>query len=304
MDKLTGYLNHNYAHSLQEFGQPRELPRCKGWLLERKIPGSEGHDAMGCYPLFVCKDWSQLSHDLENIGNDLVSVSLVTDPFGQYDEAYLRECFRDVVTPFKKHFIVDLQQPGDAIVCRHHRRYARKALRHLRVEACQEPAQLIDEWATLYDNLIKRHALNGIKAFSRRAFALQLRIPGTVMLSAMHNGIPIAQQVWFVQGEVGYNHLSAISEAGYTLKASFALYWFAIEYFSGRARWLDLGGGAGARNDSMDGLSLFKCGWSTETRIAYFCGRIFDRKRYSAIVKAKGVDSTDYFPAYRKGEFT
>jgi hypothetical protein len=83
---------------------------------------------------------------------------------------------------------------------------------------------------------------------------------------------------------------------------SYALYWFAIEYFGDKVRWLDLGAGPGVKGKGKDGLSQFKRGWSTETRTAFFCGRIFDRARYSEIVRAKGVSTTDYFPAYRKNE--
>lgn len=102
---------------------------------------------------------------------------------------------------------------------------------------------------------------------------------------------------------MAYSHLTAFSELGYMLRASYALYWFAIERFSDKVRWIDLGGGAGVRSKDTDGLSTFKRGWSTGTRPAYFCGRIFDRKRYQEIVEAKGVSATDYFPAYRRGEF-
>jgi hypothetical protein len=50
-------------------------------------------------------------------------------------------------------------------------------------------------------------------------------------------------------------------------------------------------------------LSRFKRGWATGTRTAYFCGRIFDRANYREITRASGCMATDYFPAYRQGEF-
>ena len=43
-----------------------------------------------------------------------------------------------------------------------------------------------------------------------------------------------------------------------------------------------------------DGLSWFKSGWATATRIAYFCGRVLDRKRYEALA-CRGA-KTGYFP--------
>ena len=92
-------------------GRPiRWLPASGGWLLERPIAGSDYRDAMGCYPLFVCRDWGGLAADLEPLRHELVSLALVTDPFGQYDEALLHGCF-DVVMPFKPHFVADLSQP-------------------------------------------------------------------------------------------------------------------------------------------------------------------------------------------------
>lgn len=300
---MTGYMHPGYAQSLAEFGTPRELPRCGGWILVRQIPGFPYHDAMGCYPLFCCQDWSQLYADLEDIGDELVSLSLVTDPFGEYDPTYLHQCLGDVVIPFKEHFVIDLHRSIDDIVSRHHRYYARKALEKVYVEECQEPGQFLDEWMALFNTLVDRHNIKGIKAFSRTAFAKQLSIPGMVVSRAVYQDTTVGGNLMFVQGEVVYGHVLALSEVGYKLGASYALYWSAIEYFSGKVRWYDIGAVPGMSNDSADGLSRFKRGWSAGTRTAYFCGRIFDHERYSEIVKAQGISATDYFPVYRKGEF-
>jgi hypothetical protein len=244
-----------------------------------------------------------LCADLGDIGGDLVSLSLVTDPFGDYEVALLRRCFGDVVFRFKDHFVLDLHRPLQESVSRHHRYYARKAQKSVHVEECKEPTQCLEEWVSLYADLIKRHNIVGMKAFSRSAFAQQLSIPGTVMLRAVHQDMVVGAQIWFVQGDVAYSHLTACSELGYKLRASYALYGSAIDFFSGKVRWLDWGAGAGVRTGSTDGLSTFKRGWSKEIRPAYFCGRIYDRARYSELVKAKGIADTNYFPAYRKGEF-
>ena len=124
------------------------------------------------------------------------------------------------------------------------------------------------------------------------------------MFRAGHEERTVGMLLWYIQEEVGYYHLVAYSPVGYNLHASFALFWFAIEYFAANGlRWLNLGAGAGVRGDGTDGLSRFKHVWSTGTKTAYFCGRIFDRARYSEIVRAKGISATDYFPAYRNGEF-
>ena len=301
---MTGYKHPSYAKSFMEFGTPRELPRSKGWILERQIPGFTYRDAMGCYPLFACQDWSQLYADLEDIGNELVSLSLVTDPFGEYDEAYLEQCFKDIVIPFKEHFIVDLSYPVHTFVSRHHRRYAKKALSVVSVERCNDPAQFVNEWVDLYATLINRHNIKGILAFSGMSFAKQLSVPGMVMFRAVHEKDTIGILLWYIQGEVGYYHLGAYTTLGYELRASFALFGFAIDYFAANGlKWLNLGAGAGIEGGGSDGLSRFKRGWSTGTRAAYFCGRIFDHHKYTEIMKVKGLTDSDYFPAYRKGEF-
>jgi len=303
-EAATGYMHSGYAESLAEFGAPRRLRRSGGSILQRQILGFPYHDAMTCYPLFACQDWSQLHTDLEDIGNGLVSLSLVTDPFGHYDTTLLQQCFKDVVIPFKEHFVVDLSRPIDTFVCKHHSRYARKALQQLYVERCEDPERLTDDWVGLYANLINKHNIMGVAAFSKTAFAKQLSVPGIVVFRAVHEDKLIGMILWYVQGDVAYYHLGAYSPLGYDLRASFGLFWFAIEHFAGNGlRSLSLGAGAGVTSDSTDGLSRFKRGWSTGTRTAYFCGRIFDLARYAEIVQAKGISATDYFPAYREGEF-
>ncbi len=304
MHLVTGYQHHAYADSLSEFGTPRYLPRSGGWILKRPIPHCEYRDAMGSYPLFACADWSQLAADLEEVGEELVSLSLVADPFGPPDAALLRCCFPDRMAAFKEHFVLDLDRFAETSLSAHHRRYARKALRELRVECSQEPAQWLDDWTRLYAVLIARHSIRGIPAFSRCAFARQLQVPGIVAFRAVWNETNVGMLLWYQQQEVGYYHLGAYSEEGYLRHASFALFRFAIDYFrESGLRWLDLGAGAGVQNAGDDGLSRFKQGWATGTRTAYLCGRIFSPRRYAEIVRAMGVPATDYFPAYRLGEF-
>ena len=70
---MSGYAHPAYAWSLQEFGCPRELPRCGGWVLERQVPGTSERDATGCYPLFACADWGRLREDLDAIGGSLLT---------------------------------------------------------------------------------------------------------------------------------------------------------------------------------------------------------------------------------------
>ncbi len=285
----TGYLHRRYAESLAQVGTPRFLPRSRGWILQRRIPASECQDAMGSYPLFACEDWSQLHRDLDDIGDGLICVSLVTDPFGECDEQSLRHCFKDVVFPFKQHFVVDLSAAG-AGIHPHHRRNVRTAFRDVRVELCQAPNQYLEEFSSLYDNLIRRHSIKGIPAFSRAAFAGQLQVPGLVMFRAVHQDVTVGITLWYTQRDVGYYHLGAYSDEGYRLRASFPIFATAMEHFAASGhRWLDLGAGAGIGGPASDGLARFKQGWSTGTRTVFFCGRIFDSAKYRCVsMRRKG----------------
>jgi hypothetical protein len=298
---MKGYCHPGYAASLVEFGIPRELPRCGGWVLERPIPGSQCRDAMGCYPLFSCQDWSKLHSDLHALKDDLVCLSVVTDPFGHYDLDLLRNCF-NVVIPFKEHFVRDLRKPLN--LSRHHRRYTRKSFENVCIDVCSEPIRFINEWIDLYSALVKRFNIKGIRAFSELAFRKQLTLPGAIMFRALYQGTAVSSHLVYAQDDVCYAHLAGCNSIGQELMASYAIYWTEIEYFSDNAQWLDWGGTVGIRNDNNDGLTQFKRGWSTETPTSYFCGRIFNRDKYDEIQKLSGITATDYFPAYRKGEFS
>ena len=302
---VTGYLHPAYADSLAEFGVPYELPLCRGWILKRQIPGSTDQDAIGCYPLFTCQDWSQLNVDLDKLGGELVSLSLVASPPGTYDQDLLRNSFPDVFLPFKEHFVVDLSLPRDSFVHPQHQRKARKALSELRIEASTDPVDLLDEWVLLYRMLVQRHAIKGIAEFSEDSFHKQLRVPGIRSLRAIQDGLTLGMLLWYVQGNTAYYHLGAYSERGYEMNASFGLFSYALDYFAQSGlRWLQLGAGAGIGPGGSSGLSRFKAGWATGSRTAYFCGKIFDQKKYDDLVRAKeDVSMTGYFPAYRTNEF-
>jgi hypothetical protein len=274
-------------------------------VLRRRIAERNERDAMGLYPLFVCRDWRELPDDLAELADNTVSIGLVTDPFGNFDPALLNACFPGRARPYKDHFVTDLHLPPESFVSAHHRRYARKALSALQVEVCDEPLRYLDDWHGLYQELIERHQIRGMARFSHTAFACQLAVPGLLAMRALLDGQTVGMVLWYIHEGRAYYHLAAYNDAGYAQRASFALFWTALAHLRERVRWLDLGAGAGLSVDANDGLTAFKRGWSTGTLPTYFCGRIFDQARYDAAVEARGIapGSTAYFPAYRVGEF-
>ena len=299
----AGYRHRRYAESFAEFGQPRELSHCGGWLIERAIPASALRDGMGCYPLFDCRTWSGLPLDLSDLTETLVSVSLVTNPFADVAETDLRRWF-DAVIPYKQHYVTDLRHQVADVVSRPHRRNAHRARRFVHVDACQTPLALLDEWCNLYNQLTARHGITGLRAFSRATFEKQLGVPGLVMFRALAGDEIVGLHLWYVCDGVAYGHLGATSARGYDLMASYALYWHAIDHFRERVRWLDLGGGAGiSEGGSEDGLRQFKAGWATGTKQTFLCGRVLQPDAYHMLSAERASGNTSYFPAYREGEF-
>jgi hypothetical protein len=298
---MNGYQSREYALALAEFGRARWLPGCAGWILDRPIPGLADRDGVGPYPLFCCRNWPGLADDIQGLEKELVSLVLVADPFCSFDAAGLNVWFNAGAVPFKEHHVVELGPRVEELASRHHRRNLRKALGLVNVERVEEPTQSLDDWRALYDVLIARHEIRGMSAFSGASFAHQFAVPGLVAFRARANGKTVGMLLWFVQGDVAYYHLGAYNQAGYECNASYALFWNAIAYFTGRLRWLDLGAGAGLGNGSA-GLDRFKAGWATGTRTAYLCRHILQVERYEHITALMRTEETHFFPAYRSPE--
>ncbi len=299
MLELAGYSQRDYAYSLQEFGKPRELPRSGGWIIERSIPGTPYRDATGCYPLFACRDWSRLSEDLDEIGEDLVSLALVADPLSAPIGTELAKCFGHVA-PFKKHYLADLSVPLNKLVSKRYRRYASRSLENMDVEICTEPGRYLDEWMRLYDMLIKRHCIHGIRAFSRRSFAMQLNMHGMVMFLGRRDGEAVGALLTLSSGPYVHFHLAASNGEGYAIRSAYGLYWTAFKYYQEMGvRNCDIGGVAGLKDDPEDNLAIFKRGWSNDQCMAYFCGRVFNQQAYESICRQYHAVDVGYFPAYR-----
>jgi hypothetical protein len=294
---VSRYADAGYARSLIEFGEPRALPLSEGWLLERPVPGGDGRDLMGPYPLFACRDWAALASDLEALEGSAVSVVLVADPLGGADAGDLRRAFPDLMRPYKRHYVRDLEQPGNMPL--HHRRHIRRAAAALDVVVCTDPTLQLDDWTRLYSGLAERHGLVGIRAFSRAAFARQLGLPGLVAVRAERNGATVGMALWFEDAPDAHYHLAAYSPEGYEVSASYAIFEHALHHLRARGvRWVDLGGSTGT-GSATDGLERFKRGWASGARTAYLCGRVLDRAAYERL--AAGL-SREWFPAYRVAE--
>ena len=295
----SGYLHAAYAETLSALGRPRALVEAAGWFLERAIPGEELLDGVGCYPLFCCQNWNALAGDISGLAGELVSFTIVTDPFGDFTTDDLNRAF-DVIRPYKRHHVTDLSAAGRIPCTRRHQRNTAIAQRSVAVHRVVDPEALGDDWVQLYASLVKRHGLQGLHAFPPACLVGQLRVPGIRMFAATAGAELVGLHLWYVQGAVAYGHLGATSPRGYALMAAYALYAYAVENLRSEVRWLALGAAAGPHpSSSADGLERFKAGWATETRQTYLCGRVLQPPVYDRLALACGCVGADYFPSYR-----
>lgn len=178
-------------------------------------------------------------------------------------------------------------------------------MKHLDVIRVAEPVSQLEGWISLYDRLIARHNVHGIARFSRSAFQLQLETPGIIAYKATLNNELVGMVLFFKMNDAIYYHLAGYTTAGYDHRASFGIFFQAIQDFQAMGfKWLNMGGGAGLSDQtgaatSENGLVRFKKGWTTETRTAWLCGKILNPSIYNQLTQQKETDTTHFFPAYR-----
>jgi hypothetical protein len=297
----SGYACREYALSFGEWGEVLSLPESGGHLLLRPIPASLHRDATGCYPIFSCQ-WSKLSNDLSHLPADLISVSLVADPFSALTVGELRQMFR-IVHPLHNHYVVDLTNPCCLSPSRHHQRKLRQAARGINIAIVNDPPTLLDEWLELYHRLSQKHGIRGLRRFTSTIFAKQLHVPGTVVFSACLGNHLIGADWYFIDEERVFAHLSAYSQEGYDHSVSYPMMAAAIEHFRTRLSVLDLGGTPVVSASQPSGLRRFKAGWATHSLPSYLCGIDLRADDYLHLTGGRPPSEGEFFPYYRKDEY-
>ena len=302
--QMTGYGHSQYAAAMAEGGRVVELPQSGGRIIVRDIPGQTARDAMAPYPFLVCRSWRDLAADLANLSDPLVSLVAVTDPFASTDEAELGQVFRTFVRPYKPHFVIDLTQPLEGFADPHHLGCARHARKTVQAEQCSYPTAHVGDWLRLYAVLTARHGISGANRMSAQSLRRQFEVPGCRVFRAHSGGRTIGMIAVMEMRPFAYFHLGAYDQEGYRLSASYPLVEAVITHYREAGfQHMSIGGSAGAHGKEDDGLARFKRGWSSGTRMTYLCGHVFDVREYDALSSQLAPPETDYFPAYRAGEF-
>lgn len=297
MSPVMGFAHPDFAQVYADLGQPVSLAGSGGTLLRRRIAGTDQTDLTGCYPFFCCADWSALDDDLALLRQDDVSLVLVADPFCEAPVERLARLF-DFARPFKTHYVADLSKPLASFVSPDRIRQARKAARELEVEVAPSPPAMVDDWLSLWER--SRHAdhASGETRLSREAAERLFRVPGIVVIRALHRGRTVGMHVEVQQGDVIHGHFATYDPECYRLGVSALLNLYELEYFAARARFYNHGGVPG-REDRQNGLSRFKQDFSNTTRTAFLCGSVLDPAAYARLTTRKIDPGSAFFPAYR-----
>jgi len=297
---IGGYASAAYAAAFSAWGRPSALPGCGGFLIERTLPDGRYKDATGCYPTFSCSDWNRLGEDVAKLSADLVSVTLVSDALAAITEAGLKAIF-PWLQPLDNHYLVDLQVPLARRLSRHHRRKLGQAKTqglHIGVE--EDTNGFLQRWMDLYGHLADKRGITGLRLLTAPVLEAQLRVPGTLIISAERQGELLGADWYYLDGGRVYAHLSAYSEAGYGCAISYPMMEYALEHFRESCEVLDLGGVPGG-GGADSGLRYFKSGWSTHCLPSYVCGKVLNPEAYRELTA--GRPQAEYFPLYRLGEY-
>lgn len=207
--------------------------------------------------------------------------------------------------PCGETIFIDLRQSQEEIFehfRENHRRAIRNAIR-VRVEVLSSrKLSDVDRFLELYEETLQRKHTSSIYFFDRECIEATVALPrnsARLYLARIGDRV-IGANIFLFGARFAYYHLSGTR--GDFLRFSpnkFLIYRACIDAKNEGLEAMLLGGGVGARNDS---LLLFKRGFS-KTTAPYFVGKyVHDGATYRGMVAAAGSDpSTAFFPAFLDG---
>jgi hypothetical protein len=277
-----------YAASLSHLGTPFEVPEWGTWILRRETLEGGAFDWAGCYPLTTFGPHADIPAGLRRVKSaGGVSITIVSNSMAELDE------LANVARPFKRHYIHDNRQ-GPPHYSKHHRYEVRRAVRDIETRIIQLDDHL-SAWMELYGALVESQKIDPRYIFPEAAFRALANIDGLVTFGAFSNDELVSCHLWMSDEETAYSLFAASDAEGYHLRASYAIYDAAIQYFS-NVHVINFGGAAGVTDNPKSGLVRFKRGFSNAETQSNLYGIVLDQEKYDEM---SGATRTEYFPAYR-----
>jgi transposase-like protein len=190
--------------------------------------------------------------------------SMITDPMWCPEVSPLQAAF-DICRPFKKYYVVDRE--ADIHIRKRHRNRINQARRTAEVHDVSLTDHL-DRWLELYRGNVDRRRIH--QPFTRAYFERLTKLDGLRTVAVVSGGEVVTLSLWIPHQDTMYFHDGASSDAGMAISAAHAAFAHIIDT-AADCRYVLLGGSAGFRDESSDGLAVFKRGFANASMISYLC---------------------------------
>jgi Acetyltransferase (GNAT) domain/Helix-turn-helix domain len=267
------FCSEPYSRALEEPGvRPLYVEDWDAYVLVRE--GREGaRPATGVRPLEALDPNCDVRAGLDALQRaGIATISLMTDPMWCPELSVLREAF-DSCRAFRKHYLVD--RGTEVSFRKRHRNRINQARRVGEVREISL-AEHLERWLELYQlNVASRQIPQPFSRmyFERLACLAALRTIAVCVANEIVN-----MTLWFRHEDTFYFHDGASSVTGFQMSAAYAAFAHVIEEVAD-CRYVLLGGSAGFRDDRLDGLAVFKRGFSNASAVSYLCSASLNKMR-------------------------
>ncbi len=262
------YCSRRYGEGFIEKGV--ELMFVPGW--DTHVLARRSREAscttVGLYPFASLSPDADLAAGLAHLASrGTTSVSLITDPVWSPPAERLSASF-DTCRPFKQSYLID-GKAGRIRVRKRHRNRINMALRSVEVRPVPL-AEYLGEWFDLYSFLVQRKTLERGRVLPQVHFEALASLEEVTAIAAVAAGTVVGMSLWIRFKQFTYFHLSASSEEGYRLFASYAMYAHALEALN-ESQTIVLGPCGGLVDSPSDGIGEFKRGFANALGQSYLC---------------------------------
>jgi Acetyltransferase (GNAT) domain len=259
------YCSAPYARAFEEPGvRPLHVPEWGAYVLVREGPGGT-QQAIGIRPISPLEPGCDVRAGLETLRQaGIASVSLVAEPLWSPEPSVLRQAFR-ICRPFREHYFVDLR--AEIHYHKRHRNRLNQALRVCTVEEVRLDEHL-ERWHELYAHQVANR--QNLQPFTRAYFERIATLPSMQTIAVLAHGEIVAMTLWIRHADTLYLHDGAANATGFDLSATYAAVAHAIDTEQ-ECRYILLGGSAGLHDDPLEGLAMFRRGFSNGSVSSHLC---------------------------------